>query len=110
MEISVSDTEKEVCLIVSHFPMNSIYDLAQALLRLQSGSKIEEVEFSLEPDFALWVLEVIGEKLSLSVYPDSRRARESLSCWNKSDALESIWSWEFPTRELNEYKIKAKSA
>ena len=132
MEVSVKNSDKNVCLAISDAPCDSISKLAQVLLSLQSGSEQEEVEYSLEPEYALWKFVVENEQMTLSVYPDSGRSNpilftgnkdkilkrlykslrdlESMSCWSKPDALETIWSWEFPSRELNEFKANDKNA
>ena len=126
MEVSAGNSEIEVTIDISDVPIDSICNLAAALLRLQAGSKKEEIEFSLEPQTALWIFEVVNEQLMLSVYPDSSRDNpvlfqgskertlhnlynslrdlESFSCWDKLDAINTVWSWEFPSGELNKFK------
>lgn len=131
MDVTVSDGSKEISLVVSDVPCNSLHKLANILLGLQSGAKSEEVEFSLEPDFALWKFQAKDEELELYVYPNSSgnnpvlfigkrekvihrlykalRDLESLSCWKESNAMSNIWSWEFPSKELNLFSTRAKS-
>ena len=132
MDVTVSDGSKEISLVVSDVPCNSLHKLANILLGLQSGAKSEEVEFSLEPDFALWKFHAKDEGLELYVYPNSiggkpvlfsgerekvihrlykaMRDLESLSCWKEPDAIGNIWSWEFPSKELTLFSTRAKSA
>ncbi|WP_036523461.1 hypothetical protein [Nitrincola sp. A-D6] len=132
MDISVGDGEREESLVISDVPCNSVYKLAYILLALQSGSKSEEVEFSLEPDYALWKFRANDNELEIHVFPSSSRNNpivfkgqrtkvihrlykalrdlETLSCWKEPDATSIIWSWEFPYQELNQFRARAKSA
>ena len=132
MDLSIADGEREVVMVISDVPCNSVYKLADILLSLQSGSKAEEVEFSLEPDFALWKFIDLSGKLEIHVFPDSGRDKpsvfkgervkvihrlykalkdlESLQCWKTPEATNSNWSWEFPYQELNQFRTRAESA
>ena len=115
-------------MVISDVPCNSIYKLADILLSLQSGMQSEEVEFSLEPDYALWKFTIQGNDLELLVFPDSGRDEpivfkcgkeklikrlykalrdlEALQCWQEPQAINTVWSWEFPSHELNEFKAR----
>ena len=132
MNLNISDGEREVSIVISDVPCNSVYKLANILLSLQSGAKAEEVEFSLEPDFALWRFVGQGSELEIHVFPDSGRDKpsvfkgdrgkvihrlykalrdlESLRCWSYPDATSTIWSWEFPSQELNQFRSRSKNA
>lgn len=132
MDLNITDGEHEVSLVISDVPCNSVYKLADILLSLQSGAETEEVEFSLEPDFALWKFVSQGSDLEIHVFPDSGRDKptlfkgergkvihrlykalrdlESLQCWKEPSAASNIWSWEFPSQELNQYRVRLKSA
>jgi len=132
MDLSIADGEREVVMVISDVPCNSVCKLADTLLSLQSGSKIEEVEFSLEPDFGLWKFIDIGRELEINVFPGSGRDKpnvfkgerikviyrlykalrdlESLKCWKDPQAIRNTWSWAFPSKELNQFKARAKSA
>ena len=128
MIVTVGNPEKELTHDISDVPCNSIENLAIALLKLKKGSKTEKIEFSLEPEFALWVFEVNKQEIILKIYPDSGRDEpvtfrgdkdkilhliytslrdlESYPFWNNADLRDSKWSWEFPSMELNKFKVK----
>jgi hypothetical protein len=132
MDICVADEERKVSLVISDVPCNSIYKLVDILLGLQAGRKSEEVEFSLEPDYALWKFITKGDNLEILVFPSASRNSpnvfrgkreivihrlykalkdlESLQCWKEPSATTKIWSWKFPSQELNKFKAKAKNA
>jgi hypothetical protein len=132
MDVSIGDGEREVSLVISDVPCNSLYKLADILLGLQSGSKSEEVEFSLEPDFALWKFITKEQELEIHVFLSSScnhpvifsgqrgkvihrlykalRDLESLPCWKEPAATSNIWSWEFPSQELNQFSARSNSA
>ena len=129
MNVRVSDGEHEVSLVISDVPCNSIYKLAYILLSLQSGSQSEEVEFSLEPEYALWKFITQDDDLEIHVFSSSSRNNpkvfrgkrrkvinrlykglrdlEALPCWKEPGTI-NIWSWEFPSHELNQFKTRAK--
>ncbi|RXJ66515.1 hypothetical protein CS022_24560 [Veronia nyctiphanis] len=69
--VIVGDSNHEVVLEISDVPCNSLYKLTDVLLELKAGSKFQEVEFSLEPDFALWKFINLGHLLEIHVYPNS---------------------------------------
>ena len=128
VDFKISDSVHEIILDVSDVPNNCLESLALALNRLQEGSIEQEVEFSLEPVFAILRFNVNRKTLNLEVFPDESRVNSikfygpknkvlhqlykglkdlgSLDCWQAKNALENIWSWEFPYKELNEYKEK----
>lgn len=132
MDISIGDGEREVTLVISDVPCNSLYKLADILLGLQSGNMSDEVEFSLEPDFAVWKFMTKENEIEVHVFPNSSckdstvfsgergkvihhlykalRDLESLPCWKDPAATSSIWSWEFPSKELNWFNARAKNA
>jgi hypothetical protein len=132
MDINVSDGKQEISLEISDVPFDSIYKLASVLLGLQSGLRSDEFEFSLEPGYARWKFISQGNNLELHIFPDSGRDRpivfassrgkllhslymglrdlESLQCWKEQNAGSCVWSWEFPSTELNEFKLRSKSA
>lgn len=127
-EFKISDFEKEVVLIVSHTPNNCLESLAIAMNRLRVGSVLEEVEFSLEPDFALCRFTLNNESIDLEVYPNDSRVNpvkfsaltskvtyslykslrdlEACECWETPGCDKTIWSWAFPHKELDVYKTK----
>jgi len=78
MALSITDGEREEVMEISDVPCNSVLGLADILLSLQSGSKTEEVEFSLEPDFALWKFIDQSGELEIHVFPDSGRDKPSV--------------------------------
>jgi len=132
MHVSISDGSKIVDLVISDVPCNSIYKLADILLNLQSGLLNEEVDFSLEPEYALWKFIVSGDDLKIEVFPDSKcetpivfigrkektinrlykglRDLESNPVWKNTELSNSVWSWDFPSRELNMFKANRKVA
>ena len=132
MDASITDGERKVTFLISDVPCNSINKLTNILLDLQSGAKAEEVEFSLEPDFALWRFHAKDEELEVHVFENSNRTDpviftgkrkkvihrlykalrdlESLQCWKEPAATSNYWSWEFPSQELNKFSMRDKSA
>ena len=76
----------------------------------------------------MWELEVIEQELILNRFPDSSRDElisfrgnkdkilhriykglrdlESYPFWKSADLRDSKWSWEFPSRKLDEFKVK----
>lgn len=131
MDVKVSDGEQKISLMVSDVPCDSIYKLAYTLLGLQSGDQSEEVEFSLEPEYALWKFITQNEDIEIHVFPNSNlnnpeifrgqrekvikrlykglRDLEALPCWKEPDVSSNIWSWEFPSHELNQFKKREKN-
>jgi hypothetical protein len=132
MELSIIHSDEEVNLVISDVPCDSIYKLADILLSLQAGIGYEEVEFSLEPEYALCKFIVDGNDLTLEIFPESGRKNpvifkgykekvikrlykglrdlESLPAWKGSGSSHEAWSWDFPTSELNKFKERSKIA
>ena len=128
MIITVGNSEKELSHDISDVPCNSLESLAIALSKLNKGSKYEKIEFSLEPEYAVWEFEVLEQELILKISPDSSRDEnitfrgnkdiilhriykglrdlETYPFWKSTDLRDSKWSWEFPSKELNEFKVK----
>ena len=128
MEIKISDNEKEVILDVSDVPCNSIEILISTLFKLLNGSEMEEVEWSLEPNYALWCFLSKRNEIEVHVFPD-KAAEESVAffgekikiirrIYKKLCDLEVIfdnelsntdsrqWSWDFPRNDLKKLKQK----
>ena len=126
LEFKISDIKNEVVLDTSDVPNNHLQELTIALNRLREGSLQEEVEFSLEPDFALCRFKVNNEFIDIEIYPNGSRLNpiqfsglrskvmhsvykslrdlESLDIWKHPDCDEKYWSWNFPHSELNAFK------
>jgi len=126
MEITIDDSKKKVKLDISDVPCNSILRLAKILLKLLDGSLEEDVEFSLEPEYALWKFKVVNDNLQIDVFPNAARDNpivfrkkknkalnrlykglrdlEAMSCWKKHNSDEDVWSWDFPSVELAQFK------
>jgi len=126
IDFKIIDCENQIAFDISDVPNNCLESLAFVLNRLQEGAIEQEVELSLEPTFAILRFKVNGKALNLEVFPDQDGINSikftgsknkilnqlykglkdlgSLRCWQAKDALENIWSWEFPYEELNKYK------
>lgn len=130
MDIYISDESKTIALDISDVPCNSIGKLADTLLNLQSGQKNSDVEFSLEPGYALWRFSISDDSINVEVYPDSKckdpvifignkektlhtlhqalRKLEASLSWNDSKLLSSTWSWDFPSKALDVFEANSK--
>lgn len=125
LDVIISNQSQCITLDVSDVPCDSISELAKAVINLQSGSKIEEVEFSLEPDFVLWRFISIGDELQVHVFPNASRDKTFIFTGTReevlynlykalkeletelfrqnSDNMMHVWSWDFPSEILNKY-------
>lgn len=122
IEVRLSSEKKEVKLDVSDVPCDSLRGLVAALSRIIQGSTQEIVEWSLEPDYAEWLFVRAGDELQLtvtipnhstpkfSVRGNYRKVIYSLlkslcdlqanPVWESPAAMETVWSWEFPSTQL----------
>jgi len=64
MDIRISDNDKSISLDISDMPCDSINQLVDVLLGIQSGVISQEVEFSLEPEYARWRFQIEDENLT----------------------------------------------
>ncbi|WP_413190351.1 hypothetical protein [Psychrobacter sp. AT9] len=125
LELTISNQSQCITLDISDVPCDSISELAKAVINLQFGSKTEEVEFSLEPDFALWRFISFADELQIQVFPNSSRGKpfifkgtreevlynlykalkelETESFMQDPDDMMHVWSWDFPSITLNKY-------
>ena len=125
IEVKVSDGSQEVELVVSDVPCDSLSDLVGSLGKLVDGSELEEVEWSLEPEYALWRFKQLDDAIRLEVYPTNNRSNclvfeeggllivrriakglsdlAVVSEWPQKEVDNRVWSWEFPEsfKELN---------
>lgn len=126
LELTISNQNQRITLDISDVPCDSINELAKIFVNLQSGSKIEEVEFSLEPDFALWRFISFEDEMQIHVFPNANRDKpvmfkenrekllnriyqalkdlEKLPCWQDHNNMINVWSWKFPSEILNDYR------
>lgn len=126
LELTISNQSERITLDISDVPNDPINELANIIVNLQSGNKIEEVEFSLEPEFALWRFILLGEELQIHVFPNASRDKpvifkgarekvicrvykalkdlEALPCWQDPDDMVNVWSWDFPSKTLSKYR------
>ena len=124
MTISVSIDEREWSFEVSDAVVDSLDLLSKALLRLHAGSRREEVEWFLEPEWLSWCFAVEGEEVTMecSLENDSeavfsiqlqradllQRMTSALKTLQErtgrteAGASEKTWSWEFPTKALED--------
>jgi hypothetical protein len=122
MKVAVSSLDSDVSFYASDVPCDSLRGLVTVLGRILDGSAKEVVEWSLEPEYAEWVLVRDKDQIELLVnFPRGpfptfrykgtamkviRRICKSLrdlqcdSAWQRPDASESIWSWDFPDDQL----------
>ena len=128
LELTTSNRSQCIILNISDVPCDPISELAEAVINLQFGSKTEEVEFSLEPDFALWRFISFEDELQIHVFSNAIRDRpvifkdnrkkllnriyqalkdlEKLPCWQHPDNMMHVWSWDFSGEILNSYTIE----
>ena len=130
MRVNISSPTNSTSLDVSDVPCNSLHDLTKSLINLAEGSSEEKVEWSLEPEYAEWrfvknnneihftvniprqknpsfEFQCEGSKLVEKIYK-SLRDLESKSVWNEPNYLAKIWSWEFPSKLLQDLSSKLK--
>jgi hypothetical protein len=122
MRVQVNDVE----LDVSDVPCDSLFQLTTVLARLLLGSSSEVVEWSLEPEYAKWKFDRSGDALEFRVQETSRsdavliergstdRVLDQIMtalgmlgsnpCWAQDDSGSRIWSWPFPSAELERLK------
>ena len=132
MTVKASSGDNEVCLDVSDVPCDSLELLTTAILKLAEGSQKQQVEWSLEPEYALWDFETNGDKLKLHIFPNKKnndkivvsgekkrivrsifKALSDLQadpCWAEPDASKFVWSWDFPSKALGQLKETIKKA
>ncbi|WLP95655.1 hypothetical protein [Psychrobacter sp. M13] len=125
LELTISNQSQCIILDISDVSCDSISELAKAVINLQLGSKTEEVEFSLEPDFALWRFISFTDELQIQVFPNSSCGKpfifkgtreevldnlyealkdfETESFRQSPDDMMHVWSWDFPSTTLNKY-------
>lgn len=118
MEILISSPSDEISLNVSDVPCDSLDRLVKLLTRLLEGSTEEVVEWSLEPEYALWLFKRAGDEIELSVKtPGDSLTGFNFRCeasklihriykslwdlkvdpvWEDKGVKESAWSWDFP--------------
>ena len=123
MLITVSFGEDTHSFDVSDATVDSLNLLATALLKLLTGSRREEVEWPLEPEWLSWHFEIHGDQLELQISstgdPNSHfivsaektalisqvagglRVLEKQPCWTQPPAVEVMWSWSFPGDTLH---------
>ena len=106
--------------LVAHIPDDVLTQLICALVRLQAGSPIEQVTWSLEPDLWTWSFarlenEVVEFRESISpelqssarlpltellrIFTSALTRLESAEIWSAEDRPRH-WTWEFPSRDL----------
>jgi len=124
MTITVSFGEAKHSFDVSDATVDSLNLLVTALLKLLTGSRREEVEWYLEPEWLSWHFEIHGHLLELQISstegPNSPfiisaektalisqvagglRVLEEQPCWTQPRAGEVVWSWLFPGDTLLE--------
>ncbi len=122
MEIRLSAENQQMVLHVSDVSCNSIRGLVSALSLILQGSMREVVEWSLEPEYAELTLVCDGDDLVLTVtltngssaafsFQGSKRMivrrlllslgdLRSNPVWQTPNAIENVWSWEFPDKQL----------
>lgn len=122
MKVAVSSFDSDVSFYASDVPCDSLRGLVTVLDRMLDGSAKEVVEWSLEPEYAEWVLVRDKDQIELLVncpsgtFPTFRykgtamkvirsicKSLRDLQCdsaWQKPNASESIWSWDFPDDQL----------
>ena len=132
MEIRLSTADQQLVLHVSDVPCDSIRGLVSVLTLILQGSMREFVEWSLEPEYAEWTLICNGDDLELTVtltrgspaafsFHGSkrmivRRLLKGLSdlrsnpVWQAPNAIEDVWSWEFPDKQLAALKERLKNS
>ena len=91
LELTISNQNQRIILDISDVPCDSINELAKTFVNLQSGSKIEEVEFSLEPDFALWRFISFEDEMQINVFPNASRDRPVIFKDNRKKLLNRIY-------------------
>ena len=91
LELTISNRSQCIILNISDVPCDSISELAEAVINLQFGSKTEEVEFSLEPDFALWRFISFEDELQIHVFSNAIRDRPVIFKDNRKKLLNRIY-------------------
>jgi hypothetical protein len=132
MFITVSFGKDTHSFDVSDATVDSLNLLVTALLKLLSGSRREEVEWSLEPEWLSWHFEIHGDQLELQISstegPNSHfiisaektaligqvagglRVLEEQPCWTQPRAGEVVWSWLFPGHTLHNVLGKLRNS
>ena len=91
LELTTSNRSQCIILNISDVPCDPISELAEAVINLQFGSKTEEVEFSLEPDFALWRFISFEDELQIHVFSNAIRDRPVIFKDNRKKLLNRIY-------------------
>ncbi|MDQ8205779.1 hypothetical protein [Pelagicoccus sp. SDUM812003] len=110
----------------SDVPCDSIGNLASKLVSFLSGSKMEKVEWSLEPEYETWIFQEQDALASWSVENNQGELIQAIqsskteivqmvakalrdlysSHIGKSDFSDQDWSWSFPIKELKILELK----
>ena len=111
---------------VSDVPCDSIRDLVSSLSLLVQGIGETTVDWSLEPEYAKWILLRNGTSLDFFIMHSERSDRQLVycgkfreivhrfikalcdlaaeQCWSDENLPTAVWSWPFPEQELKQLK------
>ena len=112
--------------IVSDVPCDSLHDLLSGLGALLSGSKKEEIEWSLEPAYEKWIFEDEGAVFSWRIESEENQLIQAIhgtkrmilskivtalsqlysSHFSELNDENEVWSWDFPIELLKQLETK----
>ena len=116
IEIAFMAGQANYTVVASAVPNDCVSDLVQALVRLLFGSGAEQVQFSLEPEYATCHMRRDGANLHVTILQPKRNepvfeATFPILPFAKRIAFEckrlqpvygktATWGWEYPAREV----------
>ena len=126
IEIEIRTDHGNHKVVASDVPNDCIRELVEATVRLLSGSGSEQVQFSLEPDYATWRLQRLGLELRVAVLEPkdvepvfeasfpvvafAKRLAFECKRIQPSFAKVGAWSSDYPRREVDCLETLARDA
>ena len=126
MQITFTGDGTDYTVVVSAVPSDCVRDLVKATIQILSGSIADQVQFSLEPDYATCHLRRDGEDVRVSIVergcespvfkalfpavPFAKRLIFECKRLQPFYGKAVTWAWEYPVREVECLVAATRSA